>query len=155
MNIQELAEKIHAYCVTHYEDGYDYVVECQGVSGIVEELKENSWTTFAQWHRIARGVVDVRQDRMADAAHELDFTKLEELFSPAPALDFTKRRDPYRITEMKELTETLAAFRTDCPEAFVAGIDKQSVAYILDELQGNLDKIRDQVNEMKAVAGGR
>jgi hypothetical protein len=70
---QELAKRIHAYCVEHYEQGYDVYVECYGVSGIEDTLREDNHTTFAQWHKIAAAVVDVRADRQADADHQQEY----------------------------------------------------------------------------------
>jgi len=69
MTIQELALKIYKYCVANYNNGYDVWVECEGVEGIEQELADSGHTTFAQWHRVAKVLVDIRADRQADADH--------------------------------------------------------------------------------------
>jgi len=64
---RQVAEKVMAYAVEHYEDGYDWIVECRTLDDIAAEMIEDGHTTFEQVLKIAAIVTDVREDRIADA----------------------------------------------------------------------------------------
>lgn len=69
MNARKLkiAEAVMAYAIEHYEEGYDWIVECKTVNDIVADMDERGYTTKAQIMSDYGVVTDVREDRIADA----------------------------------------------------------------------------------------
>lgn len=67
MNKRAVAEAVMAYAVKHYEDGYDWIVECKTVDDIVADMDERGYTTERQIMADYGAVTDVREDRIADA----------------------------------------------------------------------------------------
>ena len=67
--------------------------------------------------------------------------------------DFVKTIDPFRIDEIVEAAGTLKSLGDSCPNALEGAIDNESVIYILDELQGNIDKVRDMVQDLCVIQG--
>jgi len=69
MNARKLkiAEAVMAYAIEHYEEGYDWIVECKTVNDIVADMDERGYTTKRQIMDDYGVVTDVREDRIADA----------------------------------------------------------------------------------------
>lgn len=62
-----IAEAVMAYAVEHYEEGFDWIVECKTINEIVADMDERGYTTKAQIMADYGVVTDVRNDRWADA----------------------------------------------------------------------------------------
>jgi hypothetical protein len=59
-----LAEEILAYAKAHYnEGGWDYMVECETVEEIEEELDDLRYTTFEQVLAFYKEIYDILEDR--------------------------------------------------------------------------------------------
>jgi hypothetical protein len=67
MTKQAIAESVMAYAEAHYEQGWDFVVECFSVADIVADMERNGYTTKSEIMGLYGAVRDVREDRIADA----------------------------------------------------------------------------------------
>lgn len=65
--LTKIAEAVMAYAEEHYEQGYDWIVECMTVADIVNDMTERGYTTKRQIMADYGVVTDVREDRIADA----------------------------------------------------------------------------------------
>ena len=69
--IDILADRLYAHAVTHYNDnfGWSVIVECWGHDQIVDRLVECKADTFAKAIAAFGDLIDVWDDRYADAVN--------------------------------------------------------------------------------------
>jgi hypothetical protein len=60
MDTRRLAELVMGHAKVHYEDGWDYVVECYSIDELAEEIKHFGYTSVADY---AKGVADYNEHR--------------------------------------------------------------------------------------------
>lgn len=68
-----LANRFMDYCTTHYEQGWDFIVECYTKDELAATFAKDGITSLKGAIARYKGVRDVREDRRADAAQYMEW----------------------------------------------------------------------------------
>jgi hypothetical protein len=64
---EEIAKEIMLFAEEHYNEGWDFIVECYSIADIVNEMTERNFTTKKQMLDAFGITRDWREDQIADA----------------------------------------------------------------------------------------